>query len=239
MRKAFAFIASLSLAASSFSGSRDFDGTTQYLENAASVISTYPHTMFCWGQSDSDTLQQSVLNTGDTAGTADNFEIAFDGSAVGDPVFVNARRSSSNIANTTTGYTTGVWTNVTGVQTSATSRAAFINGGSKGTNSTSAVPTSLDTTRIGARARSAPVQFFDGRIAQCAVWNVALTDAEVNEISRGLAPIFIETGALLNYWPVWGAVSPEPDMRGSAAMTLVNAPANADGPPIFFPAGPI
>jgi len=75
----------------------------------------------------------------------------------------------------------GQWHLAVGVFTSSTSRAAYVDGAYKGTNTTSnAGSSSPNRTVIGARYDSgANGQFAEGNIAHVCIWNRALTDAEV------------------------------------------------------------
>lgn len=210
---------------------RDFNGTTGYASNATTPVTAIPLTLAAWFKTDDDTRQQSILTIGDTASTVEEFDLACDGSAVGDPVQANTRHTTTSTATTSSGFTAGVWAHACAVFTSATSRAAFINGSSKGTNATSKTPTSLDTIRIGALARSAPDNFFDGSIADAAIWSASLTDAEVAALARGVSPLRIRPLSLVFYAPLLGLGSPEPDYTsGQRVLTLTGSPAAATAP---------
>ena len=212
---------------------RDFNGTTMYLENANAILSAYPLTMVGWFNSDSATGNQDILSIADGGGTH-YFALNAGGNAVGDPVRANVvGGGGTSVAQTTTGYTVGQWHHAAGVFASATSRAAFIDGGSKGTSAANNTPAGLTRTSIGHKAVSARTAFFDGRIAEVALWNVALTDAEVAALARGVAPPFIRFDALVGYWPVWGLHDPEIDLTvNNRQMTLTASPAAASHAPV-------
>lgn len=77
---------------------------------------------------------------------------------------------------------------------------------------------------------------FDGRIAECAIWLEALTDAELVALSRGVSPFAVRPGSLLHYWPVWGQASPENDLDSSPAnLVVVGTLAAADHAPVGRP----
>lgn len=237
MRRIVTFLSCLALSVPSFAGARAFNGTTQYLTNATAVVTAVPNSFFCWAKSTSDTAQQAILNVADTAGNSDEFEIAVDGSSVGDPAQASARRSTTSSANTAVSYVINRWEPVGGSETSATSRAVYIRGGNKVTNATSRIPVSLDTTNIGVRKRLTPSEFFFGSIGQCAAWNVTLTDAEQADLGMGISPEYVRTASLVGYWPIFGVDTTEKNIHGTANMTLVASPTNADGPPVVYQAG--
>lgn len=89
------------------------------------------------------------------------------------------------------------WHHACGVWTSASSRAAFIDGGNKGTNATSTTPSGIVSTAIGQASFNA-----GGSIADVAIWNVALSDAEVLALARGMSPMLVRPSALVAYWPL-------------------------------------
>ena len=98
-----------------------------------------------------------------------------------------------------------VWFHVCGVFTSNTARAAFLNGGFKGTGATSVQPLSITVTAMGGLwVPSFTIASGDALLcmADVAVWNVALTDAEVAALGRGMSPLFVRPSALQAYWPL-------------------------------------
>ncbi len=213
--------------------SRDFErDSAQYLSNANAIISGTPFTMACWFRSENVANDQTLLSVG-VAGSGDQkHALQLVGSAAGDPVRVLSRTTSAGQADTSTGYTAGTWYHACGVWASATDRRAYINGGSEGTNTTSRAPTGMDSTYIGATQGASPVTFSDGFIAEAGIWNVALTTGEIAALAGGVSPLKIRPDALVAYWPIYGAFSPEPDMRGGFHMTLNAAPVQANHAPV-------
>lgn len=70
--------------------------------------------------------------------------------------------------------------------------------------------------------------------AEWAVWDVALTAAEVASLSKGFAPSLIRPGSLVNYWPIIGRYSPEIDVMGGGGLTLTGTSAAAH-PRVIYP----
>lgn len=212
--------------------SRSFDGATQYLTTASIPVAVAPLSMACWFNTSDDANEQTLMEIGDTGGTADAFSLAINGSVAGDPVQAQTRRSSTSTASSTSGYSLNTWHHACAVFNSVTDRRAFIDGGSKGTESTSKAPVNLDVVRVGARARSTITAFFTGQVAEAAIWSVTLTDAEVAALGRGVSPLRIRPQSLVFYAPLLGVGSPEPDYTaGQRTLTITGgAPAGASHP---------
>lgn len=211
------------------------DASNQYLSNSSAVLTAAPITLACWFKSDNITAQQALVSIGKTSDRS-TFLLYCRGNVAGDPIGALSQQSAASaVANTTTGYSSGTWHHGCAVFASSTSRAAYIDGGSKGTNSTSVIPLSLDVTDIGAlNWSSGRLSYFSGDIAEVGIWNVALTDAEVALLAAGLSPLFIQPANLVSYWPIVGRYSPEIDRIGAANMTVTGA-TTSDHPRIVYP----
>jgi Concanavalin A-like lectin/glucanases superfamily len=126
----------------------------------------------------------------------------------------------------------GEWHHACAVFTSASSRAAFIDGGNKATNSTSITPSGIVQTGIGASI----IGSANGSLSDVAVWNVALTDAEVAALARGMSPLFVRPSGLIAYWPLDTTTAYLNRVRATTDRTLslaVGAVAQAtNGPPV-------
>jgi hypothetical protein len=80
-----------------------------------------------------------------------------------------------------------------------------------------------------------------GNLADFAIWNVALSAAEILSLSQGIRPNAIRTLNLIGWWPIDGLASPEPDLSGAKHnATLNGTPTLGFGPPIapFTPRWP-
>lgn len=198
-------------------------------------VAAVPLTLAAWFRSDSITVTQLILTIG-TAGTLNHrFSLTAQGAVAGDPVGAVTATTSPVSAVSSTGYAAGTWHHGCAVFASATSRAAYIDGGSKGTEATSRTPAGMDTTLIG----SAPsiASFFDGQIAEAGIWDAALSDDEVAILGRAVSPLLVRPASLVAYWPILGRYSPEIDIVGGFNLSLVASPATADHPRIMLAAG--
>lgn len=208
--------------------------SSQYLEYGGAVVTEVPLTMACWFRSDSTTLSQALMALGRSDANDDTFLLAANGAAGGDPVQAQTSGVGGASAVTTTGFSANTWHHACGVFAAVDSRAAYIDGGSKGTNAGSQTPSGLDRTRIGLYYSGATL-YMSGRIALPAIWNVALSDEEVAALARGLDPRYIRPESLVGGWELWGLNSPEPDFTGFGRHMIVTGAVAAPEPPGIVP----
>lgn len=92
-----------------------------------------------------------------------------------------------------------------------------------------------DTWDIGALASNSTtrVGHGEGDIAEVAVWEVNLTQAEIESYHNGMSPLLIRPGKLIFYSPLWGTTQ-ENDLsgKGNGTGVLINTPAIASHPPV-------
>jgi len=199
---------------------RSFNGTSDYLtsEDSTDLPSVVPLTLAAWFRSTSTTVTQNIISL-DTVDNTGGFRLLASGNTAGDPITANHRSGSvAANANTTTGYTANTWYHACGVFTGNASRTAYINGGSSATNTTSKSAITIDRVDMGANYNGSAYasQLMSGRIAEAAVWNVALSAAEVSALASGVSPRLIRPSALRFYAPLVG----DPiDLRRGIAIT--------------------
>lgn len=211
------------------------DAGSEYLEKDAAPFTAEPFSMACWFRPDDAANNGTLMWVGDKDVNNNAHILQARGGQTGDPVRAYSRDSALvSFAETSTGYSVNTWHHAAGVWTSSTSRAAFIDGGSKGTNTQGRSVSGEDRTSIGRSGDSTPGNHMSGRICECAIWSVALTDLEVSYLALGVKPIYIRPASLLRYWPIWGLHSPEIDLsRNGDDLTLFGGtPALANHAPV-------
>ena len=210
------------------------DANNQYLTNAASPVSTEPITLACWFNSNDGTIVQDLIAVFD--GSANVISIEASGGAGGDPVvalsLINGGASFA-IAETSTGYTANTWHHACGVFASHTSRIAYIDGGSAGSNTDSIVTPALSVVYIGVLFPA--TRPMSGMIAEAAIWNVALTAAEVAVLATGVSPLMVRPESLVAYWPLVRDLNDR--VGGLVLTTSASAPTVADHIRVFYPVG--
>lgn len=96
-----------------------------------------------------------------------------------------------------------------------------------GTNSPIACNGATDVAHLGANAGVSSAMY----IADSAVWQVYLTDAELTALSKGIRPNKIRPNPTM-YFPLDGLQSPEPDLSGNANNGILTGTTFIAGPPL-------
>lgn len=211
------------------------DGTNEYLQVASTPVTTYPITLACWFNSDDDTAGQTLMQVTDTAGGTDYHRIALRGDAGGD--LLEARsRNGGGVALTTIGFTANTWHHACGVFAANNDRAVFIDGGNKGVDATVSNDAGLDAVSIGRSGDSSPGNYMSGRIAEAAIWDIALADNEVISLAAGVSPLKIRPQNLVSYWKL--VRDEDQDIVGGYDITPFNTPSIGPHPAIMYPIAP-
>lgn len=208
-----------------------FDGVDDSLSIDSAVKATTPFTMAAWFKTTDLALSQDLVSMVDKDVATHYQRLFFAGAVAGDPIRADGRAGSGGTtqsAATTTAPGTGVWHHACGVFTGASARAVFLDGAGKGTNTGSVTVTGLDRTSIGRLMWSAPTQPMAGRIAEVAIWDIALSDAEVASLAvPGTDPATVRPDALV---AVWHLRDDALDSFGSNHLTVNGATLDADNP---------
>ncbi len=217
---------------------RFFDGSNDKLQIDSPVISGTPFTMCGWFNSNNVDDNQQIVGVFDVAGDTDYYRIQVGGGISGDPIRAQIKSSSATAnVDSTTGYSANVWNHACLVGAADNDWSIYLNGGSKGTSNTSVIPAGLDNTAIGIRATASPAAPLNGEIAEVAIWNVALTDAEVAILAAGFSPLLVNPQGLVAYWPLIGRTSPEIDLVGGNNLTVTESVV-ATHTRMFYPTQP-
>ncbi len=213
------------------------DGSSQYLSLGSAILIAPPVSFACWFRSDDLTINQTLVAIGENAVFGDLMALKLVGTVAGDPVELAYRGAvGDSVARTTAGYGANVWHHACGVRAAIDSGAVYIDSANKGTTVVNGgAPNALVRTAIGALWRDVPSDHVSGRIAEAAMWDIALTDEEAIILAAGYSPLFVRPQSLVAYWPLIGRLSPEIDPVGGFDMTLVNGPTHADHPRIIYP----
>ena len=189
--------------------------TSNYFANSAAPVTAVPLTMVCWFNPANVTADMNLVSIIDTNGF-NYFSLSAYGAATSDRIAADTGNGTTfPFAQSSAAYTANSWHHAAGVWTSATSRAAFLNGANKGTNSTSCTPGGLNHVNIAAYqgASSGVLGPLNGSVAEAAIWNVALSDAEIARLAEGVSPLEIRPESIVAYWSLDGLDSPEPDWK--------------------------
>jgi len=205
---------------------RSFNGSTQYLEASISQI-TLPASIALWIYpfSSAPLLDNSIVFAGQFGDDTAWMRLLIEGNTVGDRgklrfVTRNGTTARAQTANT---VTANVWQHACGVGAATNDRRIYLNGtNDKGTNSETRATPTTNILNLGHRG-SIQQDWYNGYMAHVCLWNVALTDGEVDALAAGVHPQRIRPDDIVFYWPLNGQ-SPELDVRGNANLTAYGSP---------------
>lgn len=199
---------------------QDFDGTDDYIEAALGANYDVPKTLACWFNSDLTNARRTLITlaSGPVASAeSPGLSLMVDSTAV-----IRAQTSSAtgnNSAVTTDTYGLQTWHHAAARFAGAASRIAYLDG-VPGTEQTTSRATggALDNLIVGRGPGGThnPSQPFNGRIAEAAVWDVALDTDEIAALARGFKPSQIRPDKLLWYLPLVRTVQ---DLRSGLTYT--------------------
>lgn len=222
---------------------RQFNGSSDVLELAsAAIVTAYPFTISAWFHLDQlpSTAgdEMAIFQIDDGTGNLNFWTLRADDTA--DKLQFNSRLNGGTVgvAETANSVSATAWQHAFVIAASATDRTAVLNGdtGNEGTDTSNVTPASIDRTQIG--RQGVQNNFFDGRLAEVAVWNIALTEAEGVALSKRFSPALIRPGSIVAYWKIIGRLSPEPNYWDGGNNLAVTGTAVAEHSPIIYPAMP-
>lgn len=212
--------------------------TSNFLRYAAGLITAAPLTIAAWAKTSITGSNQRIagLWTSGSTATVNTFQLLVTSANVVDAFTGDGVGSSAALSSTTISANT--WFHACAVFASATDRRAFLNGGGKGTNAVSRVPSGINRTSIGVGDGSAAALPFapsgTGDIAEVAMWNVALTDAEVASLANAIPPFLVRPASLVAYWPLIGVHSPEINLKSNTVVQSVQGTLSQAAHPRIF-----
>lgn len=111
---------------------------------------------------------------------------------------------------------TGIWTPIGGVKngTGAGASSVFRSNVKSSITSNLSIGNTVQPLTFG-RYSDAFANMMNGKLAEVAIWNVALTDNEMAALSIGVSPLMIRRNALKGFWPLYGTGSGEADLSGN------------------------
>jgi len=135
---------------------------------------------------------------------------------------------------TTATFSADQWHHAAAVYVSSSQRHVYLDGANKGSSTVTAVPSGQDTTSIGHIVFSTPSGFFAGDIAEAAIWNTALSDAEIAILGSGFSPLCL-THRLPNLVLYQDLIRPLDRPGIGPVLTASGGTASADHPRIIYP----
>ena len=195
----------------------------------------YPCTIVAWAKPAALGSQDRILHLGRNDSTnVDSFVLRKTSGDLLQATVVAATEPEASNATTVNGMTADTWHHCAGIFASSTSRTVYLDGdaANKGTNTGSRTPTANFTKyRVGLSMESG--DDWNGRIAHVAVWDIALSEANIQALAAGANPLTIENANLVWYCPTLVDESPMQDRIASLDLTLGNnAVYSSDNPTV-------
>ena len=201
------------------------DASSQYLHIASTPITAAPLSMSCWFNTDDTGADQGLVML--EMDSSNYFFLMYDAS--GELRAYTEAQGTSDHADSTAGPSVDTWHHGCAVYSASDSRAAFLDGANKGVETTDLTPTSPTDIFIGTYRDSA--YYFSGRIAEVALWEAGLVDAEVAALAAGYSPLLVRPGKLLSYWSM--IRDEDQDLVGGYDLTPQNSPTVGTHVPVF------
>ena len=197
--------------------SRMARGNADYLSGTCTGFATTPLSMSVWVKFYDASVNNSLCGVG-TLGSANNtYSIIMTGT---DTVKAQEKDTASSAATTAAVPSIGVWHNYTAVFAAHNDRRIYFDGANKATDVTAR--TCGATT--GAFILGDPVSGggFNADYAHFALWNIALSDADVANL-YARSPPCTQAANLVEYWPLYGNKNPEPSTQTANSLTVAGA----------------
>ena len=212
---------------------RAFDSaSSEYLEIDSCPVTSMPLTFGCWWYPTDQTVDSEVFWLGDKDAGAAYFAIGTrqdTGDADKFKARLRIRGASGHTYIWGAEIAANTWHHIAGRMTGSADQDLFCDGtktdGGSGDDPTAA----FDRTAIGRMGDVDPSNYSDGYVAEAAIWNVALTDDEMETLAAGFSPLFVRPQGLVAYWPL--VRDTDDDVVGGYNMTAFNTPSIAAHPP--------
>ena len=206
------------------------DASSEYLYNNTGVLTVAPITISCWFRFDVD-IERSLFTLCNGGNDTDYFQLAADADQ---KVYVVATDVGGyEFTYTINTFSVGDWSHALGVFAASNDRRVYLNGTGKGTGTNSITPSGINRIGVGFLYRQTPTSYMSGDIAEVALWNIALTDAEAVSLAKGFSPLLIRPSNLVGCWPLIRGLN---DKIANNTLTATGTTV-ANHPGVFNPYG--
>lgn len=203
--------------------------SSQNLSRGGAVVLASPVTFHAVIRPTTHAAVNDILSVDDGATALNAFLLRQDATGHIQALADSAGSFSSSVTAGTA--TNGAWAYAGAVFASSTSRTAYLNGTAATTDVVSITPGgTLANTHIG--AAFSPQNFYNGDIAEVAIWSIALSAADMSALALGVSPLLIHPEALVSYWSL---LNNGIELIKHADVTLNNGPTVVAHPPVYNP----
>jgi hypothetical protein len=220
-----------------------FDNVDDYAISTTPPVTSAPLTICAWVKPVSIGTQDYIVALGDANGATVTQCFALRMKADGQLEMYTADTVGAPdvTANTTSPMSTSTWNHCAGIWTSSTERRVVLNGNwsESDTGTATRSPAGVTDLIVGISpamdldGTPALTNEWNGRIAHIAIWNVALSQSEIESLAAGASPYSVQSGSLVSYIRTTESGAPGEDVVGSSDLTLVNQTAyDSDNPTV-------
>jgi hypothetical protein len=199
--------------------------SSQYLNATSASTTAYPVTLAAFCKFNATGANRAILAFGRTV-TPFHRQVLY----LNNNIFAAQSVGSSSQQASSSILTSVETRHVCGVFASDTLRELFVNGASVATNSGSSTLNDLDQPAIGARNSGSFGLFWDGMIAEAAIWTTALTADEIASLADGMTCDKVRPQSLVFYAPL---VRDLIDYKGGLTITNNNTATVANHPRVY------
>lgn len=205
--------------------------SSQYLEVDASPVTAAPLTVSCWFRTTLTTSVDRVLTALANSGTTQDYFYLEQYAA--EIYAASASAAGQSFAGSASTVTTNTWTHAGAVYASASSRVTYLNGTVGTPETTSRTPVGINRISVGRTGSSTPFGYHNGDIAEVAIWDVALSGADMTALAAGDSPMSLATEPV-RYWRLKtdGDLT---DLVGGAVLTANGATFSSANPTVDDP----
>jgi len=214
--------------------------SSQYLLTDPGPLAGTPSTLAVWFRRVSSPGAVQFLMAANSTSEASGLELRLTSTYAVEAISV---KTGTPVGSVTAGTAaSGTWALACGVFVNANSRTAYLNAVAATANTVNSVVPTLNTTSLGInyRSGSAGTGYLDGELAHAAIWNAALTQADIDRLYNGgigVDPRSVRPDALVAYWPLLENDG-DRDWWGQFNLTANNTPTYAQHPPVSMRSTP-
>lgn len=201
---------------------REFVAASSQLGITDVPVISIPFTISAHAWRDSGAVAAVALNT--TTNADERCQIFWDSGSSTWRGFIGPSVGGQVVTNTTSS-TANVWEHVAMTVTSTANRSLFVKGSKASSPSLSSSGDGFNQVVLGARKSTTFGGFWNGGLAEVAVWAVVLTDSEIASLASGAAPFMIRPGSLVFYATLTGRETATEWNYVGTPVSLTNSPA--------------
>lgn len=161
-------------------GSAEFDGSSDYIKSDSLPLSDWTNfTYSAWTYTETNAANQIVLSFGNSSNTT---PISLLESRTDNTYRVYHRdNAAADVVADSNALTLNEWYYITATKEGNTLKI-FVDGSQQGSQTDSTGSVTLNTFNVGRLERTTASNYFDGNLANVAIWNRALSSDEINSV---------------------------------------------------------